>query len=95
MWCKRIIAVMITGCLVISAAVCADDGSQTKEMERTVLGIESSRFTINDKPVFLLGFSFYGGLGASKEFILQDLDDFQKRGFNWFRLWARWPAGTP
>lgn len=59
----------------------------------TVLGIDQSRFTLNGKPVFLLGFSYFGGLGASEEFIRQDLVDFRRRGFNWLRVWATWASG--
>ena len=58
----------------------------------TELGIEGKQFTINDKPAFLLGISYYGALGASKDFIRRDLDDMQKYGFNWFRVWATWGA---
>src|SRR5580765_1948685 len=59
----------------------------------TVLGIDESRFTLNAKPVFLLGFSYYGGLGAPEEFIRQDLADLRRRGFNWLRVWATWASG--
>ena len=58
----------------------------------TVLGIEGTRFTLDGKPTFLLGFSYYAGLGASEEFIRSDLDDFQKHGFNWLRVWATWSS---
>jgi len=58
----------------------------------TKLGVEGTRFTINGEPTFLLGISFYGALGASKEFILKDLDDMQRYGFNWIRVWATWSA---
>ena len=58
----------------------------------TELGIEGKQFTINGKPTFLLGISYYGALGASKDFIRRDLDDMQKYGFNWFRVWATWGA---
>ncbi len=58
----------------------------------TVLGIEGSRFTLDGKPAFLLGFSYYAGLGASEEFIRSDLDDFQMHGFNWLRVWATWAS---
>lgn len=58
----------------------------------TELGIDGKQFTINGKPTFLLGVSYYGALGASKDFIRRDLDDMQKNGFNWFRLWATWGA---
>ncbi len=58
----------------------------------TELGVKDTTFTINGKPTFLLGISFYGALGASKDFILKDLNDMQKYGFNWFRVWATWGA---
>ncbi|MCD6505572.1 hypothetical protein J7M22_03000 [Candidatus Poribacteria bacterium] len=61
-------------------------------MSETKLGVEGTRFTINGEPTFLLGISFYGALGASKEFILKDLDDMQRYGFNWIRVWATWSA---
>ena len=59
---------------------------------RTVLGIEGSRFILHGKPTFLLGFSYFGALGAPEEFIRKDLDDFQRRKFNWLRVWATWSA---
>ncbi|MBN1508378.1 MAG: hypothetical protein JW955_16130 [Sedimentisphaerales bacterium] len=64
--------------------------TQSSAQGATVLGIEGSRFTLDGKPTFLLGFSYYAGLGASEDFIRSDLDDFQKHGFNWLRVWATW-----
>jgi len=61
---------------------------QGRAASATVLGVEGSRFTLDGKPTFLLGFSYYAGLGASEEFIRADLTDFQKAGFNWLRVWA-------
>jgi endo-1,4-beta-mannosidase len=58
----------------------------------TELGVEGTRFTINGEATFLLGISYYGGLGASKEFILQDLQDMQKAAVNWIRVWVTWAA---
>jgi hypothetical protein len=58
----------------------------------TVLGIEDFRFTLNGKPTFLLGISYYGGLGATEDFVRRDLDDLGRRGFNWLRVWATWSA---
>ena len=58
----------------------------------TELGVDGKQFTVNGKPTFLLGISYYGALGASKDFIRRDLDDMQKYGFNWFRVWAIWGA---
>lgn len=60
----------------------------------TVLGIEGSRFTLNGQPTFLLGASYYGALGAREDFLRQDLDDLQRHGFNWIRVWATWAAFT-
>jgi hypothetical protein len=58
----------------------------------TRLDIEGKQFLLNGEPTFLLGISFYGALGASKEFILHDLDDMKRYGFNWIRVWATWSA---
>ncbi|MBI3463980.1 MAG: DUF1080 domain-containing protein [Planctomycetes bacterium] len=56
----------------------------------TELGIQETQFTLNGTPTFLLGISYYGALGASEEFIRRDLDDAQRYGFNWIRVWAIW-----
>ncbi len=58
----------------------------------TTLGIQGTQFTLNGKPTFLLGISYYGGLGASEENIRKDLADMRKHGFNWLRLWATWAS---
>jgi hypothetical protein len=58
----------------------------------TELGIEGSRFTIDGKPAFLLGMSYYGGLGATEESLRKDLDDLRAVGCNWIRVWATWAA---
>ncbi len=60
----------------------------------TELGINGTQFTINGQPAFLLGASYYGALGATREFIRDDLDDLQRHGFNWIRMWATWAAFT-
>lgn len=54
------------------------------------LGVDRERFTVNGKPVFLLGMSYYGGLGAGEETRCKDLDALKSHGFNWIRLWATW-----
>lgn len=58
----------------------------------TELGIQESLFTIDGEPTFLLGISYYGALGASKDSIQKDLDDVQEYRFNWIRVWATWGA---
>ncbi|MBI5386153.1 MAG: hypothetical protein HZA90_15895 [Verrucomicrobia bacterium] len=59
---------------------------------RTTLGISGSRFTLNGQPTFLRGASYYGALGAPDDFIRRDLDDLQRLGFNWIRVWATWAS---
>src|SRR4051812_689142 len=61
-------------------------------MSKTELAIEGMRFTLNGKPVFLLGISYYGGLGAPDEILNRDLDEIRRDGFNWIRVWATWAA---
>jgi hypothetical protein len=67
-------------------------GAGVARGEGTVLAIKGTQFTLNDKPAFLLGLSYYGCLGAPDEFVRQDLADFHARGFNWLRVWATWAA---
>jgi len=62
-------------------------------MAATELGINATQFTLNGKPRFLLGISYYGALGAPQEFIKQDLDDMESCRFNWIRVWATWGDG--
>jgi hypothetical protein len=40
----------------------------------------------------LLGISYYGALGAREEFVQKDLEDIQRLGFNWLRVWATWAS---
>jgi len=67
-------------------------GHPTPPPPLTVLGIKDTRFTLNGQPTFLLGISYYGALGASEAFTRRDLDDLQRHGFNWLRVWATWGA---
>lgn len=73
-------------CVILPATVEAHDSADAV----TVLGSRNSQFTINGELAFLLGISYYGGLGASEDFVRQDLDDLQRHGFNWLRVWATW-----
>ncbi len=61
---------------------------QKTSERRTILGVKGSRFTLDGKETFLLGFSYYGAAGAPEDFVRRDLDDLQRRGFNWLRVWA-------
>jgi hypothetical protein len=58
----------------------------------TLLGVRGGDFTLNGQPRFLLGFSYYGALGAPQDAVRKDLDDAQRLGFNWLRVWATWNA---
>jgi len=54
------------------------------------VGVKGSSFEIDGKKVFLLGCSYYGGVGAPEETWKRDLDQMQKCGMNWIRVWATW-----
>ncbi len=82
-WLSRVIA----AAWLIVIAVFIGQGWEAMAVE---LGIDGTRFTLDGKPAFLLGISYYGGLGAPKEFIERDLDDLERYGFNWLRVWATW-----
>jgi hypothetical protein len=62
--------------------------------DATDFGKDSTRFTIDGRPTFLLGISYYAALGAPGEFVAGDLDDMRRDGFNWIRVWATWAAFT-
>jgi hypothetical protein len=85
-------ALFVTGALSGRAAE-AQASTEPGGSGHTVLGVEGARFTRNGRPEFLLGFSYYGALGAPEDFIRQDLADFERRSFHWLRVWATWSAG--
>lgn len=82
-WLPRVVAVVWL--LVVAALIGL--GWEATAVE---FGIDDTRFTLDGKPAFLLGISYYGALGAPREFIERDLDDLQRYGFNWLRVWATW-----
>lgn len=56
-----------------------------------VLGIDGTHFTLDGKPTFLLGISYYAALGIDDEAVVNgDLDAMRRCGFNWMRVWATW-----
>lgn len=75
-------AVLATGALLIGGTA----------MGTTTLGIRGNQFTLNGKPTFLVGISYYGALAADEAGMREDLDEMQRHGFNWFRVWATWFA---
>lgn len=76
-------------CLLMSTALAPAEESPP---QMTTLGIEGTRFTLNGRPTFLLGASYYAGLGASDDSLRRDLDDLTRLGFNWVRVWATWAS---
>ena len=56
------------------------------------LGTDGTQFTLDGEPAFLLGCSYYAGLGASDATLKRDLDELKRHGFNWVRVWATWAA---
>lgn len=56
----------------------------------TILGVEGAHFTVNNRPTFLVGFSYYGALGGPEDFVRRDLGEMHAHGFNWLRVWATW-----
>jgi hypothetical protein len=55
-----------------------------------VLETQGTEFLVDKKPTFLLGASYYAGLGAPDEFVDKDLKELKELGFNWIRVWATW-----
>lgn len=56
----------------------------------TTLGVEGTRLTLDGRPTFLLGVSYYAGLARTPELMARDFDDLSARGVNWVRVWATW-----
>jgi hypothetical protein len=85
MVCRRRACLVLLG-LVFWAGTAAPGGAATQ------LGARGAEFTLNDQPAFLLGMSYYGALGAPRKAVARDLDDLQRLGFHWIRVWATWAA---
>lgn len=78
--------------MTAAVAIPAGTGANSNAGAAPKLGVERGRFTINGKPAFLIGMSYYGALGATDDFVRRDLADMKKHGINWIRVWATWPA---
>lgn len=61
-------------------------------MPELMLDVTRKTFTLDARPVFLVGMSYHGALGAPEEFVAEDLRDLAALGFNWIRVWATWAA---
>lgn len=67
-------------------------GAEQAKTGQTQLGIRGTTFTLNGRPTFLLGVSYYAALSAPKGIRDRDLAELKRIGFNWIRLWATWAA---
>ena len=90
-WFEVILSTLWAGGLPAILAAEAP-GLASTATHRTVLGVQGTQFTLNGRPTFLYGLSYYGALGVSQEFILQDLAELERYRFNWIRVWANWTA---
>jgi hypothetical protein len=82
-------------CLAVWCTLAAASSSARGQAPRppaTALGVDGTRFTLNGRPTFLLGISYYAGLGATDDTRRRDLDDLTRFGFNWVRVWATWES---
>jgi hypothetical protein len=78
---------------LINVSSLAEPKSFANDAEQHLkLGIRAEQFTLNGQPTFLLGISYYGGLGADAAIVTRDLDAMKRCGFNWIRVWATWES---
>jgi hypothetical protein len=83
----RLCVVAVWGTAIVAIAT----GAETP-VPKTVLGVKGPQFTLDGRPAFLLGISYYGGLAADAAALRTDLDQAQRHGFQWIRVWATWAA---
>ena len=86
---------LLAALLLLAPLMGTVTGCATREVaqRRPVLGVQGDHFTVDGKPAFLLGCSYYGALGVADDAMIEeDLDDLLLRGFNWIRVWATWDA---
>ena len=77
---------LVLGLAVLVCFTAAEDACAVR------LEVRGSDFLLDGKRTFLLGASYYAGLGASDADLRRDLADLRKHGFNWIRVWATWSA---
>lgn len=86
------VAVVVLSARGVPPTVEAAEAEPASHESKTRLRIDGPRFTINGKPTFLYGVSYYGALGARRKSVLRDLDDMQEHAVNWVRVWVTWSA---
>ncbi|MEZ0388979.1 MAG: hypothetical protein ACAI34_18035 [Verrucomicrobium sp.] len=82
----------LSGSTMVGLAACHGSSAAPHYTAKTTLGISGTHFAINGLPVFLLGCSYYAALGATDATWKSDLDELQRLGFNWIRIWATWAS---
>lgn len=75
---RWVVFILASSLLMASAATAAE------------IGVGGKEFLIDGRPKFLLGCSYYSGIGASDEILKNDLGELRNYGFNWIRVWATW-----
>src|SRR5690349_2376363 len=75
-----------------SASLCFLAAAAVLPAHATTLGVRGAAFTLDGRPTFLLGCSYFAGAGAPPERAAADLDRLRAAGFNWVRVWATWDA---
>ncbi|MGQ9523412.1 MAG: hypothetical protein ACUVTZ_01100 [Armatimonadota bacterium] len=78
--------------LVGLAVACVCLASVADDAGAVRLQVRGTDFILDGKKTFLLGASYYAGLGASDADLQRDLADLRRYGFNWIRVWATWAA---
>ncbi len=90
----RLFVCVAFSCAILPAVCCGAQPApqqlprHTAPSGRTTLGIAGTQFTVNGRPQFLLGISYYAGLGATDTALKHDLSILKRDGFRWLRVWA-------
>jgi len=85
---------LLTTCLIL--AINGGLAMQSNSQAATILGIskDGQQFTVNGKPTFLLGISYYGATSIFLPEIWQEeLKRLHELEFNWIRIWITWAHG--
>ena len=91
---NRLPAWILIGAMGLASAVGRENrslaaaGPNGQAEHRTVLGIQGTRFTHQRQADLSAGHQLLRRPGAPEAFLRRDLDDLQRHGFNWLRVWA-------
>ncbi len=89
---------LLVTCLTLAISISHVGGIEmhSNSQAATVLGISEDgwQFTVNGKPTFLLGISYYGATSTERPGVWQEeLSQLHELGFNWIRIWVTWAQG--